>query len=241
MIYLSICTREENKKADTLQSLVNYSKSAYDSDPSSDIQSQISVNAPSIYEGHRRNLVALQLEDDDIIVLVHDDVEILSTPEKFKEHISLARKPGVGFVGVAGATTFTQNGSWWNARGTGEARGFVWQGIDDITMKPNYFGSPGQVVVLDGCLIAATYKTLKEIGLEKPDYLSSGWDYYDIHMTFSAHYKGYSNYVVPIQIRHESSGLMRDGWYKSKDEFMKNWRRDIPCWIPVDKTNGLPK
>ena len=107
-------------------------------------------------------------------------------------------------------------------------------------MTPNYFGPAGQVVVLDGCLIAATYKTLKDIGLSQPDYLSSGWDYYDIHMTFLAHYKGYANYVVPIMIRHESSGQMREGWYQAKNEFMRKWGVAIPCRLPVDKTQGLP-
>jgi len=234
MIYLSVCTRSKPKNSNTLISLYDYSRNV-----------EIAVDAPSIYEGHNANVQELikrqTLQDDDIIVFVHDDVEILSTPSKFHKLIELAKKPGVGFVGVAGATNFTRDGSWWTSRNTGETRGFVWQGNDDETMTPNYFGPAGQVVVLDGCLIAASYKTIKDIGLTQPDYLSSGWDYYDIHMTFSAHYKGYSNYVIPIMIRHESAGQMREGWFKAKDEFMKEWNANIPCRLPVDKTNGLPK
>jgi hypothetical protein len=241
MIYLSVCTREEESNSNTLNSLVNYSNDSYCSDPSIDTQVLIAVDAPSIYEGHQTNLDKVHLEDEDIVVFLHDDVEILSTPKKFKEYIEVAKKPGVGFVGVAGATNFTKNGGWWTSRQSGETRGFVWQGDDDETMTPNYFGQAGQVVVLDGCFIAATYETIKKVGLHKPDYLSSGWDFYDIHLTFTAHYKGYSNYAVPIMIRHESPGIMRGGWYKAKDEFMKNWNRDVPCKLPVDKTNGLPK
>ena len=224
---------------------MHYSNLCSTGEPKGNTNYVVAYNASSIYEGHSNNIKELEErssppKDNDIIVLVHDDVEILSLPAKFGFLVSLAQKPGVGFVGVAGATNFTQNGAWWTARQTGEARGFVWQGTDDVTMVPNYFGHPGQVVVLDGCLIAASYKTIKDIGLEKPDYLSSDWDYYDIHLTFSAHYKGYSNYVVPIMIRHESSGQMREGWYQAKDEFMKKWRQDIPCKLPVDKTQGLP-
>ena len=233
MIYFSVCTRKQEKLSNTLLSLFDYSK---------DISVPwIATDAPSIYEGHKRNIDSISLKDDDIIVFLHDDVEILSSPDKFKKYIEFAKKPGVGFVGVAGAANFTRNGGWWNSRQTNEARGFVWQGNDDVTMRPNYFGPPGQVVVLDGCLFAATYKTIKEVGLDQPDYLTSGWDFYDIHMTFLAHYKGYSNYVVPIMIRHESDGQMREGWYKSKDEFMKKWGRDIPTRVLMDKTNGLPK
>ena len=243
MIYLSICTRqkEEDKVSNTLQSLIDYSNIASIGYPKVDMKCKIATNAPSIYEGHTENINWSFLTDDDIVVFVHDDVEILSTPDKFKEYIEIARKPGVGFVGVAGAATFQKDGAWWTARNSGHARGFVWQGVDDQTMSPNYFGRSGQVIVLDGCLIAATYKTIKKVGLDQPAYLSSGWDFYDIHMTFTAHYKGYSNYVVPIMIRHESDGQMREGWYKAKDEFMKRWNKDIPCSLPMDKTNGLPK
>ena len=244
MIYLSICTRDKNSR--TLLELMHYSNLYKSTSPEGNMEYVVAYNASSIYEGHSKNIKHLEErasppKNDDIIVLVHDDVEILSLPAKFAWLVSLAKKPGVGFVGVAGACNFTQEGAWWAARKSGEARGFVWQGKDDVSMTPNHFGRSGQVVVLDGCLIAATYKTLKDIGLTQPDYLSSAWDYYDIHLSFLAHYKGYSNYVVPIMIRHESSGMMRDGWYQAKDEFMKKWRQDIPCKLPVEKTNGLPK
>jgi len=246
MIYLSICTREENKDSDTLQKLTNYSKTIHSMYLAEEIHHSVAYNASSIYEGHKSNIKKFikgseSLNDEDIIVFVHDDVEILSSPESFCRLLDVTRRPKVGFVGVAGATNFTSNGAWWTARQTGEARGFVFQGKDDETMDPNYFGRPGQVTVLDGCFFAATYKVVKDVGLDQPDYLSSGWDYYDIHMTFLAHYKGYNNYTIPILIRHESSGQMRKGWYNAKDEFMRKWNRDIPCKIPVDKTVGLPK
>ena len=242
MIYLSICTRDRKKISNTLQSLIDYSKDAFDGYPTVKMDTLIEDDASSIYAGHSSNLNKIeQPEEDDIVVFIHDDVEILSSPSKFKQFIEFAKKPGVGFVGIAGATNFPANGGWWTSRQSGETRGFVWQGKDDVSMKPNYFGQPGQVTVLDGCLFASTYKTIKEIGMVQPEYLTSNWDFYDIHLTFLAHYKGYSNYVVPIMIRHESDGQMREGWYKAKDEFMKRWNREIPCAVPVDKTNGLPK
>ena len=199
MIYLSICTRDKHSKA--LLELMHYSKSL-NTTLSNHANYVVAHNASSIYEGHSNNIKELEEresppKDNDIIVLVHDDVEILSAPAKFSYLASLAAKPGVGFVGVAGSCNFTKNGSWWNAR-------------------------------------------LSGIGLSQPEYLSSGWDYYDIHMTFLAHYKGYANYVVPIMIRHESSGQMREGWYQAKNEFMRKWGVAIPCRLPVDKTEGLP-
>ena len=251
MIYLSICSRKENTESKTLKKLLNYSIGSKTLKENGfrdkGVETFVEYNAPSIYKGHKANIDKIlrerpwgDLKDDDIIVFAHDDIEILSESTRFNELLGIARKPGVGFVGVAGATSFTQNGGWWTARHSGETRGFVWQGSSDLDMTPNYFGKPGQVVVLDGCLIAATYKTVKDVGLTQPDYISSGWDFYDIHLTFSAHCKGYSNYVVPIMIRHESSGQMREGWYQAKEEFMRKHNPSIPCSLPVNKTNGIP-
>ena len=108
-------------------------------------------------------------------------------------------------------------------------------------MTPNYFGKSGQVVVLDGCFLAITYENLMKIGLDHPDYLSSGWDFYDLHLTYKAHMDGFSNYVVPIVAMHESPGMMRDGWFATRDQFLRNHASTMNyAKLPTDKTHGLP-
>ena len=204
----------------------------------------VAYDAPSIYQGHKDNLEyfkCLNMEDDDIIVLCHDDVDVLSNSEDLLKYLDIARKPNVGFVGVAGSCYLPNDGAWWNARKTGNARGFVFQGSNPETMMPNYFGKSGQVVVLDGCFLAITYKNLRKVGLDEPEYLETGWDFYDIHMTYKAHLDGYSNYAVPIIIMHESPGMMREGWYTAKEKFMRHHIATINySKLPADKTNGLP-
>ena len=60
-------------------------------------------------------------------------------------------------------------------------------------------------------------------------------------MTYKAHLDGFSNYVVPIIAMHESSGIMRDGWYTAKEKFMRHHASTINySRLPVDKTQGLP-
>mgnify|MGYP003147166222 CR=1 FL=1 len=246
MIYLSVCSRSEDADRPTLKKLRSWVKESGDDNACKNpIALEVEFDASSIYEGHKANFKKFKelwvgLSPTDIIVMCHDDVEILSTHEKFQEMIAVARSPGAGFVGVAGACKFGVDGAWWNARRDGSARGFVWQGPSDVEMTPNYFGKPGQVAVLDGCFIAATWETICKIGMDQPSYLSSGWDYYDIHLTFMAYLEGLTNYTVPIMIRHESSGVMRKGWYDAKHEFMKEHKPNIPCSLPVNKTNGLP-
>lgn len=237
MIYISICSRT-SKKPKSLSKLINYSNS------NDFTRINISYDSTSIYEGHKHNInffKKLNLEDDDIIVLCHDDIDILSRPEDLLQYLSITRKPGVGFVGLAGSCYLPTDGSWWNARKNGNARGFVFQGDDPVTMLPNYFGKSGQVVVLDGCFLAATYKTIKTVGLDEPDYLKTGWDFYDIHLTYKAHLDGFSNYTVPIIAMHESSGMMRKGWYDARNNFLRHHASTLPySKLIVDKTNGIP-
>lgn len=237
MIYFSICSRS-GKQPNSLSKLINYCNSNEFS------RINISYDSTSIYEGHKHNIEffkTLNLEDEDIIVMCHDDLDILSKPQDLLSNLEIARKPGVGFLGLAGGCYLPNDGMWWNTRKTGHARGFVFQGVNPQTMLPNYFGKSGQVVVLDGCFLAITYKNLKKIGLNQPEYLETGWDFYDIHMTYKAHLDGFSNYVVPIIAMHESSGHMREGWYTAKEKFMRHHASTINySKLPADKTQGLP-
>lgn len=242
-IILSICSRlnKESKSLSSIKDYVNKTPSHID------MRIAVAYDAPSIYQGHTQNLDWIQqqykLEDDDIIVMCHDDIQIMSNHHEFERLLQTCLKANVGFVGVAGSTYYDATkigGAWWNARHMGAARGFVFQGQDEVFMTPNYFGPYGQVVCLDGCFLACSYKTLKAITLSRPSYLSGPWDFYDIHMTSKAHLLGYSNYAVPIIIRHESPGEMRQEWYKAKDEFVKTHRSQLPIILIHNKTHGLP-
>lgn len=173
--------------------------------------------------------------------MCHDDIEIISHHNDLINYLKYARKPGVGFLGLAGACLMPPDGAWWNARHKGNARGFVLQGVSKDTMTPNYFGKSGQVVVLDGCFLAASYATIKKVGLDEPEYLKTGWDFYDIHLTYKAYLDGYSNYTVPIIAMHESSGQMREGWYEARKKFMTKHSATLPySKLVVSKTDGLP-
>tara|TARA_Y100001973_G_C5140820_1_gene302830 strand:- start:380 stop:1099 length:720 start_codon:yes stop_codon:yes gene_type:complete len=238
MIYFSVCARQ-NKQPKSLKKITDYCN-GHDA-----FGISISYDAESIYKGHEENMSffkKMPLEDGDIIVLCHDDLDIISKPEDTIKLLNTARKSNVGFVGLAGSTHLPPDGAWWNARRTGDARGFVFQGDNPETMTPNYFGKPGQVVVLDGCFLAITYANLKKIGLDQPKYLETGWDFYDIHLTYKSHLQGFSNYVVPIITMHESPGIMREGWFAAKDKFLRHHAATLPySKLPTDKTHGLPK
>ena len=224
MIYFSVCTRQ-GKQPKSLRVSVAY-------------------DASSIYDGHRQNIELFKrmpLEDSDIIVLCHDDIDIISKVEDLINYLNVARKPGVGFVGLAGSCYLPSDGAWWNARKNGAARGFVFQGENRETMMPNYFGKSGQVLVLDGCFMAITYGNLKKVGLVVPEYLGTGWDFYDIHLTYKAYLDGFSNFTIPIVAMHESPGMMREGWFAARDKFLRHHAATLNhSRLLIEKTNGLP-
>ena len=77
---------------------------------------------------------------------------------------------------------------------------------------------------MDGLFLAATVKTLRKVGLEKPEYFPGEWDFYDIHYTVTARKQGWRNFTVPLFIKHESRGELvgRDSWHKNREAFIKN-------------------
>ena len=235
MIYLSVCSRR-NDRAKELEELHSF-KALWPTEYEG-LVLHIAYDAPSIYEGHKENLE--DADPDDICILLHDDVEILSTPDELYKYVEKCRISNTGFVGVAGASNLRADAIWWNARNHKEARGFVFQGSENTDMVPNYFGKSGQVVVLDGCFMACTKENLDAISLDKPAYLSSDWDFYDISLTMKAHMMGLTNYVVPIITRHVSSGEMRDGWNTSRMEFIKEYKAYLPCKLNMERTDGIP-
>lgn len=236
-IYFSVLTRS-TKPSKCLELLKSY----IDSVPGFHLA--IYYDAESYYQGHTENLKGFPINDSDIVVLCHDDVEILSDPYILRKYLSLCLLPNTGFVGVAGSTRFDRdiNGMWWAARNSNETRGFVFQGPSKEVMTPNYFGPCGQVAVLDGCFIATQYGKLNDIGLSKPNSITSNWDMYDIILTLKSHYIGYNNYATPILIRHESPGEMRPEWYVSVKELLTEFygSKVLPVRLNYANTNRLP-
>ena len=93
---------------------------------------------------------------------------------------------------------------------------------EDGSYYPTSYGPLSKVVALDGLFLAASAKTLRNIKLDQPPYLKGGWDFYDIHYTFSAFKKGLTNVTIPIQIAHHSRGELvgRDGWHENRLAFI---------------------
>lgn len=224
MIYAIICSRT-TKPSKTLPKLLSYLKEA-------DIKYHVSYDANSMFEGYQTGLDTLNPAREDIVILCHDDIEILSDRTLFKSILeeNLSKK-SVGFVGPAGTTYLGSDAVWWdmNRRTTGLHSGFVFQGDNYSTMTPNYFGPFRNVVVLDGLFLAARRETIDQIGLAKPKEFPTNWDFYDLYYTLSAYEQGFTNKAVPIVILHNSNGYMRETWEANRTAFRKMFRLPVGC------------
>lgn len=229
-IYSIICTRSKNLNAVT-QKLTSKLSSL----PSKVI---LMTNQKSIFSGYKNAFDKIDPDDSDIFILCHDDIEINDPPKAIVSAISIVNAPGYGFAGPAGTKLLGKDAVWWHQErwNQGHHSGTVHhldketRGAVD-TFLPTYYGPHSKVVVLDGLFLAASAKTLRQIGLEKPSYLKGNWDFYDIHYTFSAFKEGFTNVTVPLKIAHHSSGELvgREGWNENRMAFIRN--SELPAGI----------
>lgn len=225
-IYAFICTRSKDFN-ETTKRLSSYLSRA-------GVKAKFLVNQKSIFSGYASAFKKFDVQDDDIVIMCHDDIEILTDPEQFIRIIvkSVLDKK-TGFVGVAGTTHLSQDAVWWNHSlwQQGKHRGHVYHGQDIHTADSTYYGKPDRVVCMDGLFLAARGEVLREVGLDKPEYFEGGWDFYDIHYTITAHEKKYHNRVLPINILHNSKGELvgRDSWHKNRQAFID--RTNLPIII----------
>lgn len=223
-IYAFICTRSKTL-TETSKRLSAYLSRA-------NISTKFLVNQKSIFDGYSEAFKRFDVQDNDIVILCHDDIEILTDTTELKDILlTHCLKYDSGFAGVAGTTYLSEDAIWWNQEvwKQGKHKGFVYHGKDKFNCESTFYGSCGRVVILDGLFLAASGKALKTIGLNKPSYLYGGWDYYDIHYTITAHKKGLKNQVVPIQLIHNSMGELagRDSWHKNREAFINQHQLPI--------------
>jgi len=225
-IYSIACTRDKDISGSSLK-YENFCKMV-------GVDHKWLVGEKSIFDAYEREIINFlndpKIKEDDVLILCHDDIEIWDNPIDFFDSLKIATLDDTGFVGVAGTTFLDKDSVWWdlNRRKAGYHRGFVWQGTDRFNFYPNQFGPPGRVCVLDGCFLAASFRTLRRLyeadRLKKPFNFTGDWDFYDLHYTMTAHELGLKNMAVSIHILHNSRGELagRTSWHENRKAFISN-------------------
>lgn len=220
-IHAIVCTRSREDISETTDALLTF-------------LSRCSANillvsgAKSLFSAYQKAYNAANPAPEDIIIFCHDDILIREKPEVFIDKLktSLA-EASTGFVGAAGTMCLGRNAVWWDLD---QWKGRMHRGrVLHLHPETNseyetYYGAPGDVAVLDGLFLAAKPKVIEDVGLQKPEYFSGEWDFYDLHYTSQAFLKGYTNKVIPLKILHNSRGELvgRDGWEANRAAFIAN-------------------
>ena len=199
-------------------------------------------NYSSIFAAYSAGVGSLQPEQDDIVMLVHDDVAFDGSPAALRQ--SLQRHlayPGVGFVGAAGTRRLQPELVWW--RGQSDMTtlaGMCHHGLrpSDPASFRSFFGPFGRVVVLDGVLLAATGRTLRSVRLDAPAGLGDVWHFYDVSYTLQAHVAGLVNLALPLGLRHASRGQTGAAWEAARAVLARRLRVLLPLSVP--RSPSLP-
>lgn len=233
-IYSIICTRSKNLSTVTEKLVSRLSRL-----PS---KVMLMVDQKSIFSGYKKAFDKINPDDSDIFILCHDDISLDQSSEEITQALSIVNAPGYGFVGPAGTKLLGEDAVWWHQERwqQGHHSGHVFHfNRDKNSLYPTSYGPISKVVVLDGLFLAASAKTLREVGLEKPDYLIGEWDFYDLHYTFTAFKKGLTNVTVNLKIAHLSAGELvgREGWEENRQAFIKE--HQLPAQIEgIIQTRG---
>jgi len=217
--YAVICTRSRDDISPTAHALINYFTSL-------NIKILLMCNQGSIFTAYSNAFKKADPDPEDLFIFCHDDIEVHDKKEEFLTNLIKETEPkDVGFVGPAGTTELGKDAVWWDRNNwrAGKHRGRVYHiHPDEIHPVDTFYGSPGEVVVLDGLFLAARARTISEIGLEKPEYFEGKWDFYDIHYTSKAFLQGFTNKAIDIKIIHHSLGELvgRDSWHKNREAFI---------------------
>jgi len=203
------------KREDLKPQLVKYLKDAC-------IEIIAPINKGSIFEAFQAGIK--YVEEKDIVILCHNDIEIWTSHNKLKDWLVKTYKPSVGFLGVAGAVKMPKTGVWWQGlkEGKGERSGQVFH---KGNKQPSIFGPYGTVETLDGVFLAIQGSKLLDLGVSKPSWLPKqcNWDFYDIDLSYRAHKKGLLNCTIPLQIQHDSPGIPRDSWETARKAFVSRF------------------
>jgi|TARA_R110000824_G_scaffold9681_3_gene42968 hypothetical protein len=187
------------------------------------------VGHSSIFDAYTLALKDHKVMAKDLVIMCHDDIEVIMSPDAFNEVIDNSFDKNTGFVGVAGPKALNKTGCWWHGLGRefphpdSFLRGCVWHGDDLATSVPTYYGGYGEVEVVDGLFMVAKGATLNTIKTTKPKEFVGDWDYYDMFYSIQANKKGKINKVIPLMILHHSAGegAMKDEWNQSRKAFIK--------------------
>ena len=179
----------------------------------------------------------LNESETDIVILCHDDI-IFDTSSWYSKILKHFEKSDYGILGVAGTTSLTDSGRWWDERKkmvgivNHENEGKKWES----KYSESFENGICQTLMVDGLFIALHKKRIKKTFDES----FNGFHFYDFSFTFSNHLEGVKVGVITnIRITHKSIGMTNDQWEQNRIFFVEKYKNNLPTKLPFDVNRKL--
>ena len=179
----------------------------------------------------------LEESETDIVVLCHDDIYFDSTSwySKIVKHFE---KSDFGILGVAGTTSLTDSGRWWDEKNqmvgivNHEHEGKKWES----KYSESFENGICETLIVDGLFFAVNKKRIKK----NFDESFKGFHFYDVSFTYSNHLEGVKVGVITnIRITHKSIGMTNEEWEKNRIYFADKFEESLPKKLPFDESRKL--
>jgi len=189
----------------------------------------------SIFKKYNNALDKMEINDDDVIVFLHDDIEIRDEHIEKKLELYFKYRPNVGIAGVIGTNLFDRSGGWWLSNRMIYSRGRIIQGFDNGTEHPMIeVGGmdDSDIVSVDGCILFIKGSVAKYFRFDNNTY--DGYHFYDVDTCFSLMEQGWHVGIIDILVKHDSEGPLSESWISDRDKFIKKWE-DKGYIFPITK------
>jgi glycosyltransferase involved in cell wall biosynthesis len=181
----------------------------------------------------------LEESTTDIVVLCHDDI-YFDTSSWFHKITTHFEKSDFGILGVAGTTSMSETGKWWETNRRKNMIGIVNHESEGKKWTSKYSDDLGksirQTVIVDGLFIALSKSRIKHTFDEE----FKGFHFYDIAFCFRNHLEGVKVGVITnIRITHKSIGQTNQQWEDNREFFIEKYKDNLPNKIPFDPNRRL--
>ena len=177
----------------------------------------------------------LSESSNDIVVLLHDDLEFDTKNWGEKLLKGFQKNPEYGIVGLAGTKFLPETAKWWTVSPT--MYGIVNHKKDGKKWTSSYSNDLGQkfedVVITDGLFIAVDKTKIKH----NFDESIPGFHFYDLGFTLTNYLDGVKIGVTTmVRVTHLSIGQTNEQWEINRQNFANKYQSELPINIlPQDQ------
>jgi glycosyltransferase involved in cell wall biosynthesis len=179
----------------------------------------------------------LEESQTDIVVLCHDDI-YFDTASWYSKIVKHFEKSDFGILGVAGTTSLTDSGRWWDKKRkmvgivNHEHEGKKWES----RYSESFENGICETLIVDGLFIALHKKRIKK----NFDESVNGFHFYDVTFSFSNHLEGVKIGVITnIRITHKSIGMTNEKWDENRIIFADKFKENLPIRLPFNEDRKL--